>query len=196
MRKDPRASALRRREEHVWEQLVSSQYERIYRLHLRLGPGPDTAADLTQDTFEAAWKAAPQFRGESRPEVWLYGVALNVNRNWWSRRRPEEPLPEEVIQDLPDTEPTAAEVYLLRQQHELVCRAVARLPETYRRALALHYFLEVPAVEIAAAEGVEPGTVRWRLHEGLRRLWILLQPALGKELGQDAPRAGRLRLAP
>jgi len=45
----------------------------------------------------------------------------------------------------------------------------------------------VSAVEIAQSEGVEAGTIRWRLHEGLRRLWVLLQPTLGKESEEDEP---------
>lgn len=181
------AVRLGRRDLIAWEDLVRAQYRRIYNLHLRLAPDPEVAADLTQDTFEQAWKAASSYQGRSRPEVWLYGVALNVNRNWWSHQREEDPAEEPDLEDLPDPEPTAEELAILHQRSDLVCAAVRRLPEVYRRTVALRYFLGVPAVEIAQSEGVEAGTVRWRLHEGLRRLWIMLQPTLGKESGEDAP---------
>ena len=181
----------------AWEDLVRAQYKRIYNLHLRLSPRPEIAADLTQDTFEQAWKSAAAYQGRSRPEVWLYGVALNVNRNWWSRQsRREEPSDEMALEDLPDPDPNAEELAIMHERSDLVCAAVRRLPEAYRRTVALRYFLGIPAVEIARDEGVEAGTIRWRLHEGLRRLWILLQPTLGKESEQDATgRNGTLRLA-
>jgi RNA polymerase sigma-70 factor, ECF subfamily len=190
------AVRLSRRDLSVWEDLVRAQYRRIYNLHLRLSPNAEVAADLTQDTFEQAWKAAPRFRGRSRPEVWLYGVALNVNRNWWSRQRREEPADEAGLEEVPDPEPTAEELAILHGRSDLVCGAICRLPETYRRMVALRYFLGATAVEIAQAEGVDAGTVRWRLHEALRRLWVMLQPTLGKESGEDASgHNGTLRLA-
>ena len=152
---------------------------------------------VLQDTFEQAWKSAAAYQGRSRPEVWLYGVALNVNRNWWSHQRREEPGDEPSLEDVPDPEPTAEELAILHGRSDLVCAAVRRLPEAYRRTVALRYFLGVTAVEIAESEGVEAGTIRWRLHEGLRRLWVLLQPTLGKESEEDAPgNHGALRLAP
>ena len=188
---------LGRRDLSTWEDLVRAQYKRIYNLHLRLSPHPEVAADLTQDTFEQAWKSAAAYQGRSRPEVWLYGVALNVNRNWWSRQsRREEPAEDMALEDLPDPEPTAEELVILHRRSDLVCAAVCRLPEAYRQVVVLRYFLGVPAVEIAQSEGVEAGTIRWRLHEGLRRLWILLQPTLGKESEEDAPgHNGTLRFA-
>ncbi len=190
------AVRLGRRDLSAWEDLVRAQYRRIYTLHLRLAPDAVVAADLTQDTFEQAWKSACSYQGRSRPEVWLYGVALNVNRNWWSRQRPEEPAEEPAAEDLPDPEPTAEELAILHQRSDLVCAAVRRLPEVYRRTVALRYFLGIPTVEIAQSEGVEAGTIRWRLHEGLRRLWIMLQPTLGKESGEDASgNHGSLRFA-
>ncbi len=181
----------------TWEDLVRAQYQRIYNLHLRLSPNAEVAADLTQDTFEQAWKSAASYQGRSRPEVWLYGVALNINRNWWSRQHHrEEPVDEMALEDLPDPEPTAEELAILHGRSDLVCAAVRRLPEAYRQVVALRYFLGVSAVEIAQSEGVEAGTIRWRLHEGLRRLWILLQPTLGKESAGDAPGSnGTLRFA-
>jgi RNA polymerase sigma-70 factor (ECF subfamily) len=190
------AERLRGRDSRLWEALVESQYARLYNLHLRLTADPEAAADLTQETFEAAWRAAGAFRGQARPEVWLYGVALNVNRHWRGRAGLTEPPEEADPETLADPEPTPAELALLHERQELVCGAVRRLPEAYRRAVVLRYFLGVPAVEIAAAEGVEAGTVRWRLHEALRRLWILLQPALGKEYETDEPQRGNLKLAP
>lgn len=191
---DP-AARLRRRDRATWDQLVNDEHARIFNLHLRLTSDRETAADLTQETFTAAYESAHTFAGKSRPEAWLYGVALNCNRSWRRRAGRQEPA-DELNDNLPDPQPTIEELAELRERSDLICEAVQRLPEVYRRAIALRYFADVPAVEIAASEGVDAGTIRWRLHEARKRLWAHLQPRIGEEM-QDEPGHDReLRLAP
>jgi len=188
------AARLRRRDRDAWDGLVEDEHARIFNLHLRLVGDREAAADLTQETFREAFEKADRYRGEAPPRAWLYGVALNVGRNWLRREGRHEP-PDEASDDLPDPEPTAEEIALLKERRELVLAAVRRLPEPYRRAVALRYFAGLTAVEIAQGEGVEPGTIRWRLHEANKRLWALLAPGLGEENG-NGPGHGELRIAP
>jgi len=191
---DP-AARLRRRDRSAWEALVSGEYARIFNLHLRLTGDREAAADLTQETFAAAYESAHTFAGRSKPEVWLYGVALNLGRNWRRRAAQADP-PDELDDDLPDPQPTADELAELKERSDLICEAVRRLPEVYRRAVALRYFMGVPATEIAESEGVEAGTVRWRLHEAKKRLWAHLRPRLGEERQDESGQDRELRLAP
>ncbi len=164
---------LKRRDRPAWDQMVHQQHKRIFNLHLRLTGDTEAAADLTQETFPEAYQNAHTYEGRSKPEVWLYGVALNLNRSWWRERGRNEP-PVELCEDIPDPAPTAEQLAQLSQQAHVVYAAVQRLPETYRRVVALRYFAGVPATEIAAVEEVDAGTVRWRLHHALRKLWVML----------------------
>ncbi|MGD9496659.1 MAG: RNA polymerase sigma factor [Armatimonadota bacterium] len=186
---------VRRRDRGAWDRLVADEHARLFNLHLRLTGDREAAADLTQDTFVEAWRSADGFTGRGSPRAWLYGVALNVNRGW-RRRQGRREAPEEVGEDAPDSGPTADEIAILRERTELVLDAVRRLPETYRRTVALRYFAGLSAPEIAAVEGIDPGTVRWRLHEANKRLWALLRPRLGEEGDDGAGQAGQLRIAP
>ena len=186
---------LKRREGAAWNQLVSQEHRRLFNLHLRLSGDREAAADLTQDTFTAAYESADTFSGQSSPQTWLYGVALNTNRNWWRRTGRHDP-PEELDENLPDPQPTAEELVALREQSDLIYDAVRRLPESYRRAVALRYFAGVSAAEMAESEGVDAGTMRWRLHQALKRLWVMLQPRIGKEIGNEPGAPGQVRLAP
>lgn len=186
---------MRRRDRGAWDRLVADEHGRLFNLHLRLTGDREAAADLTQDTFVEAWRSADGFTGRGSPRAWLYGVALNVNRGWRRRTGRHEP-PEELAEDLADPEPTTEQLALLHARTELVLDAVRRLPETYRRTVALRHFAGLSAPEIAASEGVEPGTVRWRLHEANQRLWALLQPELGEEGEHGAGSDGELRIAP
>jgi len=189
------ATRLRGQDRAVWEALVEAQYARIFNLHLRLSGDREVAADLTQETFAVAYQSAHSFAGRSRPSVWLYGVALNLNRNWYRHAGRTEP-PDVLDENLPDPEPTTEELAELRERSALVCQAVQRLPEIYRRVVVLRYYMGVSAVEIAESEGVEAGTVRWRLHHAMQKLWAMLQPTLGEEMAEDEGANGELRLAP
>lgn len=179
-RPQPPGDRLRRRNPAAWDQCVAAQYRRIYSLHLRLCSDPEAAADLTQETFVAAFQSIDGYSGRGRPEAWLYGVAMNCSRNWCRRRgsaAPEEALEE----DLPDPAPTVEQVALLRARADLLTDAVRRLPEPYRHTVALRHWAELSAEEIAVTDGVDAGTVRWRLHQAMRKLWVMLRPHLGQE---------------
>ena len=186
---------MRRRDRGAWDRIVADEHRRLFNLHLRLTGDREAAADLTQDTFVEGWRGAERFSGTGSPRAWLYGVALNLNRSWLRRQGRHEP-PDEPAEDAPDPDPTAEEIAILRERTELVLDAVRRLPETYRRTVALRYFAGLTAPEIAAGEGIDPGTVRWRLHEANKRLWALLQPELGEEGEHGAGSDGELRIAP
>jgi RNA polymerase sigma-70 factor (ECF subfamily) len=164
-------------------------------LHLRLIGDREVAADLTQETFAEAWRSVASYSAEAPPRAWLCGVAGNVNRSWLRRQGRREPE-DEVDDALPDPEPTAEEISILRERNELVLSAIGRLPETYRRTVAMRYFGGLTGPEIAQVEGVEPGTIRWRIHEANKRLWALLAPTLGEEGDDEAGQDGELRIAP
>ena len=177
---------LQRRDRSAWDKLVTNEYARIFNLHLRLTGNRDTAADLTQESFVEAYRAADGFAGRGRPEAWLYGVAMNRYRNWRRRTGVAEP-PEELPEDVPDPAPTAEDLAALHERSDLVAGAVQRLPEMYQRTIALRYFAGLSTPEIAASEGVDEGTVRWRIHQALQKLWVMLKPKLEEGNDNDKP---------
>ena len=82
---------LKRRDRAAWERLVGEEYARVFNLHLRLASDRETAADLTQETFAAAYGSIDSFRGQCKPATWLYSVALNCNRSWRRAQGRHEP---------------------------------------------------------------------------------------------------------
>ena len=87
-----------------------------------------------------------------------------------------------------------------REDHDVCLRpqlhALRELPESYRRTVAMRYFGGLTGPEIAQIEGVDAGTIRWRIHEANKRLWALLAPAVGEEGDDGAGQDGELRIAP
>lgn len=164
----------------VWEGLVSEGHARVYNLLLRLTGDREEAADLTQEAFVAAYASAATYRGLSAPLTWVCGIAVNCLR---SRRRQTDSVGPmvDLPDDLPDPAPTVEELVELQARNGALRAAVERLPEPYRGTVALHYFAGIPSAEIAAQEAVAEATIRWRLHKGVKQLWLLVRAEMEKE---------------
>lgn len=136
--------------------------------------GPD-AEDFVQDTFATAL-ANPA--GPRRPGPWLRQVLRNVVRGHarqHTRREALEPLiPVASEARRPDEVSERAEI--AARVHEVL----DELAEPYRTVLRHRFFGEQSTLEIARRVGRPHGTVRWQLHEGLRRMRQVLDQRFGE----------------
>src|SRR6185503_16927320 len=62
----------------AFEMLVVKYQRRIERLIARMVRDTDLVPDIAQETFIRAYRAIPQFRGESAFYTWLYRIAVNT----------------------------------------------------------------------------------------------------------------------
>src|SRR5690349_23824866 len=62
----------------AFEMLVVKYRRRIERLIGRMVRDVDLIPDIAQETFVRAYRAIPQFRGESAFYTWLYRIAVNT----------------------------------------------------------------------------------------------------------------------
>lgn len=145
--------------------LVSVHYDRIHRLAAVLA-GPEAAADLAQETFLAAVKAFPRFRGESQLSTWLisilrnqFSMVLRGRRKWCL-----SPLPEEGDRLAAPPPPTKD-----RDLREILDR-VNDLPEDLRTTLVLFHVDGLKYADIARVMECPVGTVRSRLFDARSRL--------------------------
>ena len=68
----------RRGETAAFEMLVIKYQRRIERLISRMVRDADLVQDVAQETFIRAYRAMPQFRGDSAFYTWLYRIAINT----------------------------------------------------------------------------------------------------------------------
>jgi RNA polymerase sigma-70 factor (ECF subfamily) len=152
--------------------LVSVHYDRIHRLAWTMA-GADAAADLAQDSFLAAMKSFPRFRGDSQLSTWL----ISILRNQYSlflrglKKRKLAPLPGEGGR-LAAPEPPAIE----REVRDILDR-VKELPEELRTTLVLFHVDGMKYADIARAMECPVGTVRSRLFDARGRLKRLVAKA-------------------
>ncbi|HEX4842121.1 MAG TPA: sigma-70 family RNA polymerase sigma factor [Limnobacter sp.] len=149
------------------EHLLKSQQSRLthfVRKHLRR---EDHVDDLVQQTHLAAFRNWNKFRGDSKPETWLFGIALNLVKNFRYRdnsyRYQNEDFEEQLVA-LPADSSYEPEEQLLRQER-IAClkQAIDHLPGKMQHVVQL-VLLEGLTYQDAAAELDLPiGTVRSRL---------------------------------
>lgn len=61
------------------ERIVERTYAGVFAALYRLSGNSDTAADLTQETYQKAWTALADFDGRSRLSTWLYRIAYTTS---------------------------------------------------------------------------------------------------------------------
>src|SRR6218665_3926264 len=74
----PLIERIKRGDVKAFEMLVVKYQRRIERLIGRMVRDVDLVPDIAQETFIRAYRAIPQFRGESQFYTWLYRIAVNT----------------------------------------------------------------------------------------------------------------------
>ena len=176
----------------AFEEIVTRYQSRIYRLACRLTGNDADALDVLQDTFLQVHRHLASFRGESRFGTWLYRVATNaaLMHRRARARHPTESLeaflPRFDAAGVHDATPI--ELQVAARADELLDRqlladkakeAIERLPEQYRAAFVLRDLEDMPTAEVALVLGIEPATVRQRVHRARLMLRGYLSDLVG-----------------
>lgn len=132
------------------------------------------AEEVLQDVMLSAWRAAGQFRGESKVLTWLLSIARNRAINARRRHRlPQIPLSDAY--ETPGTDTGPFERVLRSSERQLVRATLEQLSPQQREVLVLVFFHQLTENEVADVLGIPVGTVKSRLHRGkemLRRVWV------------------------
>ena len=71
-----------RGEKHAFELLVTKYQRKLVRLISRIVRDSAEVEDVAQEAFIKAYRALPQFRGESAFYTWLYRIGVNTAKNF------------------------------------------------------------------------------------------------------------------
>jgi len=140
--------------------------------------GSDAAAeDLVQQTFLSAYRAASNFRAESRVRTWLFSIARNAA---WHQRKKEaryQPTPEVDESSLLELGLNAGwgaedpETLAQRAcQRKLLEVALAALPAQDREIVLLRDIEELSGAEVADVLGLSLAAMKSRLHRARLKL--------------------------
>ncbi len=181
----------------AFEMLVMKYQRRIERLIGRFIRDADSVADVAQETFIRAYRAMPQFRGESAFYTWLYRIAVNTAKKTLAQQKREIVISESTLagnrqdddetyrpeHDLTDGE-TPEAVLASREIARTVNAAIEALPEDLRQAVLLREVEGLSYEDIAQAMDCPIGTVRSRIFRAREAIARRLRPLLGTTDGQ------------
>jgi len=175
-------------DKQAFDLLVIKYQRKIMRLLSRMIRDPAEIEDVAQEAFIKAYRALPQFRGESAFYTWLYRIAINTARNWLAsnKRAPSTPSAFEneegetfnesdVLTDGSNPESEMAS----RQIAETVNKAINDLPEELRNAIVMREIDGMSYEDIAQSMNCPIGTVRSRIFRAREAIATRLRPLLG-----------------
>jgi RNA polymerase sigma-70 factor (ECF subfamily) len=162
----------------AFEQELLASIEAVHRFALRLAGDAAAAEDLVQETYLRALAHRDQYAPGSNCRAWLFTICRRVFLKGALRNAREVATDDAGLEALAAAalhgavaaaDPTGA-VFERADLDDAVRRALDKLPEEYRSAVAL-VDIEDQSYEAAAAIlGVPVGTVRSRLFRGRRLL--------------------------
>lgn len=167
--------------------LVGKYQRKLLRLVMRLVRDPAEAEDVTQEAFIKAYRALPNFRGESAFYTWLYRIGVNTAKNWLAVQGRRMPTISEITDDesadvedgvLLRHDETPDRVLLSRQIGETVNAAMEALPEDLRTAITLREIDGLAYEEIAQVMDCPIGTVRSRIFRAREAIAARLRPLI------------------
>jgi RNA polymerase sigma-70 factor (ECF subfamily) len=184
---------VQRGERGAYDLLVLKYQHKVVKLVMRYLRNPADAEDVAQEAFVKAYRALPQFRGDSAFYTWLYRIAINTAKNALAARE-RNPVSYELdvhgsddstdmVGRLKDPE-TPEGLALTEEIRDTVNHAIGELPEDLRTAIVLRELEGMSYEEIAASMDCPVGTVRsriFRAREAIdRRLREVFDGGLGR----------------
>ena len=180
----------------AFEMLVVKYQRRIERLIGRIVRDVDLVQDIAQESFIRAYRALPQFRGDSAFYTWMYRIAVNTAKKalvdlkrdplvFESARSAGEDGEEtsRAENELSDGE-TPEALMASKEIAAAVNAAVEALSEDLRQAITLREIEGLSYEEIADAMNCPIGTVRSRIFRAREAIATRLRPLLDTQPGE------------
>jgi RNA polymerase sigma-70 factor (ECF subfamily) len=174
----------------AFDLLVLKYQHRIFGLVSRYIRDADEVQDVAQEAFIKAYRALPNFRGESAFYTWLYRIAINTAKNYLVARSRRPPGTDVELDDaeylenggsLRDIE-SPENLLFGAELKSVVDRAIGALPEDLRTAITLREFDGLSYEDIADIMDCPVGTVRSRIFRAREAIDTMVR----KQMNGDA----------
>ena len=170
----------------AFDMLVLKYQLRVSKLVSRFLRNQSDVPDVVQEAFIKAYRALPNFRGDSAFYTWLYRIAINTAKNHLVSQSRKSPVNSIDVQDAEDygasewlKEYASPEREALASELETtIYRAMGDLPSDLREAITLREIEGLSYEEIAAVMDCPIGTVRSRIFRAREAIDGKLEPIL------------------
>lgn len=138
---------------------------RKLRVYIKCACGkPEDAEDLVQDCYLRALRGWWQFNGHGSRQAWLFGIARRACVDWYRHKgRQISVVSLDKHDEISDVSKSRD-----KENSELVWQVIERLEPAQQEVIHLRFAAGLSYAEIAQTLEVPIGTVRSRLHRGLK----------------------------
>lgn len=131
----------------------------------------ELSQDITQEAFVKAFRNIDKFRGESSFYTWIYRIAINTAKNYFSNKsRGAETYNEDILDtalsDMSLNSDNPETLLAAEEMKDAVNQAFQNLPDEIRSTLSLREYDGLSYEEIAKVQNCPIGTVRSRIFKG------------------------------
>lgn len=182
-------SRVQKGDSRAFDLLVLKYQHKIFGLIGRYVRDSDEVQDVAQEAFIKAYKAIPNFRGDSAFYTWLYRIAINTAKNYLVSRARRPPGTDVEIGDAEYYEgggrlreiETPESALFGAELKEVVEGAIGGLPEDLRTAITLREFDGLSYEDIADIMDCPVGTVRSRIFRAREAIDVLVSKQMSGE---------------
>ncbi|MDO6427422.1 RNA polymerase sigma factor RpoE [Thalassotalea sp. 1_MG-2023] len=177
---------VQRGDKNAYNLLVTKYQNKVANLVSRYVRNHSDVPDIVQEAFIKAYRALPNFRGDSAFYTWLYRIAVNCAKNHMvsSGRKPpgtDVEIEDAEIYDSGDAlrENASPEKLLLTKEiKKMVFSTIEQLPDDLRTAINLRELEGLSYEEIATIMECPVGTVRSRIFRAREAVDKKIRPLL------------------
>ncbi|GMQ88047.1 MAG: RNA polymerase sigma factor RpoE [Gammaproteobacteria bacterium] len=175
-------------EKAAFDILVRKYEHKLANVISRYIRDPSEVLDVSQEAFIKAYRALPNFRGESAFYTWLYRIAINTAKNYLvaaGRRPPKDDIDAQEAEQFEAGSglkeyATPERLVLSNELAVTIQDAIDELPEELRVAIVLRELEGLSYEEIACAMECPIGTVRSRIFRARDAIEKRIRPLLGE----------------
>jgi RNA polymerase sigma-70 factor (ECF subfamily) len=156
--------------------LVDRYGNMVFNVAYRMLGDGDSAKDLAQESFIAAYNGIGQFRFKAKFSTWLYSIVLNKCRDHFRQVR-DTLSTDDIAGTHPDKGASPEQSTASQEDRDMLQHALDSLPDEYREVLVLKHIEELDYREISAITGAGVPALKVRAHRGREMLRKALEEA-------------------
>ena len=160
-------------EKALYAQLVLRYQSYVFTLVLRFTDNREDAEEISQDIFVKAYRSFADFRGDAKFSTWLYTIVRTSCITFLRKKRlPTASLDNEktLMQVESRESDIGANLIEQKSRHAMLNAAIGLLSPNDSQILNLFYKGEQTLDEIGKIMGLDPNTVKVKLHRARNRL--------------------------
>ncbi|MBL0135846.1 MAG: sigma-70 family RNA polymerase sigma factor [Chitinophagaceae bacterium] len=174
-----------RGETQLFSELVNRYQNFVFTITLRYSTSREDAEEIAQDVFVKAYRSLADFRGDSKFSTWLYTIVNTTCITFLRKKKLDvHSLDNEKVFELADSVDSGFKANQIetKSKHRMVHDAIQMLSVDDAKLITLFYKGEQSLEEIGKILGLEPNTVKVKLHRARTRLKEKMETHFAEEV--------------